>query len=181
MSLEPTQDAWDGMLWQQEQPIAWLLSRDIVNLTKPEPTAAIEETAGRDDEPADDPVPSEPMPVDDEDLNRDFDWSKSTPKYKLEKKAAREKNRILKPKTKSKTSPALKALFDLEREMRYKLTREEARFHADLVYHRRDDMEFWQLLERQRKRREDRVRRRVLRSDESSVSVSLYHPSYLLV
>lgn len=167
MSLEPTQDAWDGMLWEQEQPIAWLLSDDIVNLQPQQAQAQAqdpEETeCDNDEQPAHRPLPV-PMHTDDE--GYDFDWSKSVPKYKLEAKAAREKNRVLKKTKKTTKDPqAVKLLFDLEKELRYKLIREEAQFQADLTHHRRDDCEFWQLLERQRKRREERVRRRILRSD----------------
>lgn len=167
MSLEPTQDAWDGMLWEQEQPIAWLLSSEV-NQQPQAPQPVRQDDRQSTDRPL-------PMPIDNdnEELGYDFDWSKSIPKYKLEAKAAREKNRVLKkstenpkPKPKSKPSNEMRKLMETEREMRQRLTREESNLHTHLMYHRRDDLEFWQLLERQRKRREDRVRRQLLRINE---------------
>jgi len=173
MSLEPTQDAWDGTIYEQEQPIAWLLSRDIVDIVPDSKAQATPEVKPIND---DDPKPVDGVAMQEDECGYDFDWSKSIPKYKLEAKAAREKNRILKANQK-KNPKWMQSLMNLEKEMRIQLTREETRYQSDLTHHRRDDLEFWQLLERQRKRREDRVRRRILRNDEASRMVPMIPPS----
>jgi len=154
MSLEPTQDAWDGTLWEQEQPIAYLLERDIEYLRTKAQAEAQAQLYSDDTKPANDP---QPMSTD---ATQEIDIIP-----KPEPKPTGKKNRVLK---KHKTAPSkeLQRLMEAEKAARYELTREE-RVATDYIgYHRRDDRELWQLLERQRKRSEARVTRRIRRYDE---------------
>lgn len=176
MSLEPTQDAWNGVIPEQEQSIAWLLSRDIVDLqthSDAKPTIydykdPIEQYNSKsEDDPLSVPMQTEEGDDDDDNFYRNLC---APPKIEVEAKTERKKNRILKSTKKNPKNPkALQELMNLEKEMRWKLTREEFHCKSDLNHHRRDDCEFWQLLERQRKRREDRVRRRILENDEPRI------------
>lgn len=173
MSLEPTQDAWNGHIWEQDQSIANLLCDDLVQIhTEAAQYPFYPENADSDshDQPADSALP----------MCTDEDVVSPTPDLIVDpKKAAGKAHSLLKPmkplkprkpKTttnpKTKLSPGLQQLMEIEKEARYILTREELIRKNYLSDHKRDDREFWQLLERQRKRREDRDRRRAIQRDD---------------
>ena len=77
-----------------------------------------------------------------------------------------EEQTTTKQKKKKEKNPATKRSLELdseERMLRRRLTEEELTFRVSLKRHQRDDREFWQLLNRQRLRRERETRQDQLR------------------
>jgi len=171
MSFEGTHDAWNGRIWEQEQPIGCLLTEDLF----PSTTEVIEspfhtqDTHGdRHDEPTDS-ASAVPMYTDEDEAIYIEQQPKVTGKA----------TGILKKNTtggKSRMSPGLRKLQKMEREMRRTLIREEGFLYEHMGYHRVDDKEFWQLLERQRKRREARALR-VIQREEMSKQIRIAVPN----
>lgn len=152
------ENARSGLLWEQEQPIAVLQSDVLVDLI----------WAQRQQQPSETPVI--PMVVDAEpdDGTPPRDAKPPTPKKAKKQRPATatgKTHRVLKSKSKAESllrSDAYRRLMDEELTMRLRLRYEEEDLRGSLRRHRRDDREFWQLLERQRLRREQYYRTRPL-------------------
>ena len=182
-------DAWDGLLWEQEQPVAVLLSENLVEQLTAEdarerfPSPSFEEDepeAGAkphtDTQPADGVTADErapgPMQVDEYEPQSPT-TPRTTPVVRL-----RRKRKTTERQKKSATKVVGKRereLYDEEQAARVRLTREQTVFWDALRYHRQDDREFWQLLERQRVRRERRCRQAESREHERVLSARCYY------
>ena len=128
-------DAWDGRLWEQEQPLAVLLAacdpqqagRVSSTPTTNEDTLMLEHNTEESPEAQVTPSPT-----------RTPDHHAAMTKKSRPKKRAREED----------------AVVQMEKLSRQRVREEELIFRRSLTRHKRDDREFWQLLERQRLRRE---------------------------
>lgn len=151
------ENAWDGLLWEQEQPVAVLQSDVLVDII----------TAQRQQQQQQPPpeTPVIPMVVDAEPNDGTPPRDAKPPRAKKATKrrtetATGKTHRVLKPKLLK--NDAYRRLMDEELTMRLRLRYEEEDVRASMRRHRRDDREFWQLLERQRLRREQYYRTRPL-------------------
>lgn len=136
-------DAWDGRLWEQEQPLAVLLGQCL------DPTSEYATAFFRPVTDAQTEAKVEVEAKVDATVTRPSDhdviMTTAVRRSRGRKRSAEEMALL--------SDPVIQGLFTEEKELRRHVREEEFRFRRSLTRHRRDNGEFLQFLEKQAQRR----------------------------